>query len=238
MTVVLPWSTAARVSTIWKEIAEYQSNDYSSSRSLARAHALLGALRRDTNPAESAAAYREAITIYPKESQSSREATELASYHSEMALPLRKLGRLGEAREHLDEALSIEDSIPAPKAFTRNELGDLLLESGEREQALHHYRAALTLAEQAVVKRPQDMQCRRELADCYERLGNFHARAGNGPEALAWYRKSVDLWNNWTRWGVSSVYNERRAVKAAQLVASVAVHQTSTTAKLRVIGHR
>lgn len=59
------------------------------------------------------------------------------------------------------------------------------------------------------------MQLRRELADCYERLGAYYAAAHEEASAHEWYAKSVEVWRNWTKWGISSAYNIRRE-KAAQ----------------------
>ena len=54
------------------------------------------------------------------------------------------------------------------------------------------------------------MQLRSDLADCYERLGANYAAVGDKTSAREWYAKSVEVWKNWTKWGLSSAYNIRR----------------------------
>jgi len=113
----------------------------------------------------------------------------------------------------------LEDEIVEPGAFTRGELGDHLSSVGERERAASAYLQAIESAQRAVNERPQDMELRRELADCYERLGQFHIRTREWSPAGDWYAKSLEVWATWTRWGVSSVYNVRRQQQAAAWMA-------------------
>ena len=112
-----------------------------------------------------------------------------------------------------------------PGAFTRNELGDLELEAGNREEALLHYRAALDLAEKRIEVRPQDMQARRELADTHERLGHLYELSRQWAEAAEWHGKSLAVWRTWTKYGISSVYNTRREEQAAAAVTRVRAKQ-------------
>src|SRR5689334_22929557 len=139
--------------------------------------------------------------------------------HDETALPLRKQGRIEEAKAHQSKAVEIERGLGEPQPFTHMESGDLLLSRRDRNGAREQYETALALAEKAVAARPEPMQLRRELADCYERLGGFHGTAREWKQARDWYAKSLDLWNNWTHWGVSSVYDQRRRSQAARAVA-------------------
>ena len=114
-----------------------------------------------------------------------------------------------------------------PRAFTRNEFGDLELESGNRTEALSHYQAALALAEKLIETRKEDMQARRELADTHERLGHFYELSSQWKEAGECYGKSLAVWRTWTKYGVSSVYNTRREEKAAATLARVRAEQGS-----------
>jgi tetratricopeptide (TPR) repeat protein len=99
-----------------------------------------------------------------------------------------------------------------------NALGDLSLDTGDRTRALDEYRRALEIAEKEVSAKPFMIPLRRDLADCYERLGAYHAGAQQWSEAREWYRKSLTVWQEWTKWGVSSVYDQRRASEAEQAV--------------------
>ena len=81
----------------------------------------------------------------------------------------------------------------------------------------------MRLAEKAVEERPEEMELRRELADCYEQLAEFQRAAGQRAEAREWYGKSLAIWREWKKYGVSSVYTERgekhavAALKSTQL---------------------
>jgi tetratricopeptide (TPR) repeat protein len=190
---------------------------------LAQGYAMLGALLRDTAPKQSIAAYSRAFPI--REMLLGRSPTNLnvkrslARAHAEIALPLRKLGRVEEAKAHLTKAVEIERGLGEPQPFTHMEWGDLLLAQRDRNGAREQYETALALAEKAVAARPEPMQLRRELADCYERLGEFHASGRDWKQARDSYAKSLDIWNNWTKWGVSSSYDQRRRKEAERAVA-------------------
>jgi tetratricopeptide (TPR) repeat protein len=190
---------------------------------LAQGYAMLGALLRDTAPEQSIAAYSRAFPI--REMLLGRSPTNLnvkrslARAHAEIALPLRKLGRVEEAKAHLTKAVEIERGLGEPQPFTHMEWGDLLLAQRDRNGAREQYETALALAEKAVAARPEPMQLRRELADCYERLAQFQAGAREWKQGRDWYAKSLNVWDNWTQWGVSSVYDQRRRDEAVRAVA-------------------
>ncbi len=91
-----------------------------------------------------------------------------------------------------------------------NQLGSLLVETGDSAGALAHHRRALAAAEESLRLHPTHPLLHRDLADCYESLGRFYARTGARTEAREWFRKSVGIWNQWTRWGVSGTYDVLR----------------------------
>jgi hypothetical protein len=64
--------------------------------------------------------------------------------------------------DELRKALELERTRSEMTSFTRNEMGDLLLEMGNRTGALKEYRQALAIAERAVDEMPGMMQLRRE----------------------------------------------------------------------------
>jgi tetratricopeptide (TPR) repeat protein len=124
--------------------------------------------------------------------------------------------------DELRKALELERTRSEMTSFTRNEMGDLLLEMGNRTGALKEYRQALAIAERAVDEMPGMMQLRRELADCYERLGYFYVSSPSKEwgQARVWYGKALAVWRDWTRYGVSSPYNIRREQEAARMLAA------------------
>jgi tetratricopeptide (TPR) repeat protein len=185
--------------------------------------ATLGALLRDTAPEQAIETYSRAMPIQEALLARSLDNLDfkrrLAHVHAEMALPLRTLHRFDEATLHLSKAVEIERGLGEPQPFTHLEWGDLLLAKRDRIGARQHYETALRLAEKAIVAKPEPMELRRELADCYERLGAFHHSAREWTRAREWYAKSLEIWTNWTKWGVSSIYDQARRKQAAQLVA-------------------
>jgi tetratricopeptide (TPR) repeat protein len=141
-----------------------------------------------------------------------------ANPHTAIAYPLRKLGRRKEALAELQKALELERKNSTASSLTHNEMGDLLLDMGDRAGALEQYRRAVAIAENVVEKKPRVMPYRQDLADCYERLGAFHAGAREWDQAREWYGKSLVVWKEWTQWGVSSPYNLLSEKKAAQAI--------------------
>jgi len=82
-----------------------------------------------------------------------------------------------------------------------------------------------------IVLNPSDSYARRDLSDCYERLGKFHATESAGPRlptskkverwglARRWYQKSFTIWNEWTKWGTSNIYVAKWRDHAARALA-------------------
>jgi tetratricopeptide (TPR) repeat protein len=210
---------------LWKDALLSDPADGSARIYLAASGEVLGAILRESDPEESVRAYGiviektgELLNQTPGNLKAQRLLT---GARAEIALPLRKLGKAAEARKSLLDARQVEEAIGEPGSFTRNEFGDLELEAGNREDALLHYRAALDLAEKRIEVRPQDMQARRELADTYERLAHFYELSGQWAEAGEWHGKSLAVWQTWTNYGISSVYNTRREEQAAAAITRV-----------------
>jgi eukaryotic-like serine/threonine-protein kinase len=183
----------------------------------------LAALLRDSDPAGAVEACRRAmsegrIDTGPRRRISTYGIPGLGNPYAAIAYPLRKLGRRKEALAELQKALELERKNSTASSLTHNEMGDVLLEMGDRVGALEQYRRALVIAENWVEKMPRVMMFRPDLADCYERLGAFHASAREWDQGREWYGKSLVVWKEWTQWGVSSPYNLRREKKAAQAI--------------------
>src|SRR5262249_45674589 len=128
----------------------------------------------------------------------------LASALAAIAGPLRKTGRLDDARRQLEEALAIGQKLRSTGGFTRAPLGDLFLTVGDYGRALESYNLALGLARQRAEVRPQDMDAKRQLADCEDRLGAYYESRGSAEEASSHYRCSLEIWQKWTQLGASS----------------------------------
>ncbi|MBI1787040.1 MAG: protein kinase [Acidobacteria bacterium] len=170
---------------------------------LGRCYAGLGALTRD--PVRALEFYRKAVPLL--------KGPALAASRAQMAYPLRKLGRRQEAASELETALEAQRTV-----FALSELGDLRLEQGDAAAAMAHYREAVELGQREVAVKPYYMPGRRRLADAYSRMARLHEHARNWEAAGEWHGKSLAIWKEWTKWGVSSPYNVRRERQAAQAV--------------------
>lgn len=189
---------------------------------LAMWQARLGAVTREADPSKAVAAYARSVQllalVLERTPTNLRLKRDIARVHAESAMPLRNSGQADRALQWLQRALDVEREIGEPASFTHLELGDAFLARRERNKALQQYTDAVPIAEKAIEARPQTMQLRRELADCHERLGAFHQSGGNLPLALDHYSKSQAIWRDWTKHGVSSIYNQRREKAAALAV--------------------
>jgi serine/threonine protein kinase len=202
----------------------------------------LGDLLVESDPAQSALYRRKALALLdsllagaPNEFRFlSRRSTSLRG----LALSLRKLNNRDDALQNLREALEISRQLSAqyssnPQAQTSLHaallaLADALAETGEHSAALPHYREALRLAEGGAAKARSDVYARWRLADSYAGLGKLYEAMAADAKALAeqrrthrdeaclWRRKALEVWDGWTQYGVSSVFNTTKREQAAQ----------------------
>jgi tRNA A-37 threonylcarbamoyl transferase component Bud32 len=179
-----------RALEIYEQLTQRDARDASFRDDLARAYRTKAALLEDRDPAAAVELCRRAIVSDP-------------GARAQVAQPLRRLGRAQEALDELTKAqaapLSDADAIMARLA-----LGDQRLAQGDRNAATDEWRQALDIAQKAVAGKPYMMPLRKSLADCYERLGLFE--------------KSLEVWKDWTRWGVSSSYDQNRKRRAEKML--------------------
>ena len=62
---------------------------------------------------------------------------------------------------------------------------------------------------------------RRDVADACERIAEVVRKQGDTQKAREWYGRSLAVWKDWTKWGVSSRYNIRREQAAASALANL-----------------
>jgi hypothetical protein len=84
----------------------------------------------------------------------------------------------------------------------------------DRPAALRHLSRAVELAEKQFKNTPKMMHRHSALADAYSYLGKFFAGHDNA-QARDWYGKSLTIWREWTRWGVSTAFNQRKEREVA-----------------------
>jgi tetratricopeptide (TPR) repeat protein len=161
-------------------------------------HNALGwTLFQDGRPAEAAAEYKRALEIEPKHVKS----------HNNLALALVELGELEEAAGHFQQSLAIE-----PKAEIYSDLGFIKARLGKSQEAIADYRKALELdpscasahfnlavaSLQAGELGEAESHYRKALpgrpaAETHNGLGYVLARQGRADEAIAEFRKAVEL---------------------------------------------
>jgi len=212
---------------------------------LADSYERLAGLLAESDPAQSAQLYRQALALTRALLEAApnefRYLTRHANYLSSLAAPLRRLGDRQGALEQVRQSLEILQPLAAKDptdgelqndlhaAFTA--LADTLLNAGDRAGALEHYRQALTLAETSAAAKPADLYAQWRLADSYASLGQYHATLAAAPkaplteriaswrEARAWRQKSLAVWDGWGQHAVSSVFNTTRREQAARALA-------------------
>jgi len=97
--------------------------------------------------------------------------------YAEAAELQRRLGNREKAGDSLQQAIALEKEISEPQTYTRLAQGNLHLGDGASDKARESFWEAVRLATAAVERRPEDMELRREQADCFERLAEFHQSA-------------------------------------------------------------
>jgi serine/threonine protein kinase/predicted negative regulator of RcsB-dependent stress response len=190
----------------------------------------IGDLFHEIDPVESVEYLKKSLNLMETLLESSPQSTLYRRTQSliyiRLAYPLRKLNHRLEAKQGLMKALKIQKEItesdPAhtqvrqDMIVTYNEIGDLLLEEGDLSGAQANYHDALKIAELMLTKASNSYSM-RDLADCYERFGNYYATLANENqkiencrEAENWYQKSLKVWDDWPKHSVSSPFNIKR----------------------------
>ncbi len=209
---------------IARELAASDPNNATAQTDLALAEAEACAAWNGSDPTRGIAYCRDAIAIAGR--WPALLTTEAIS--ASLADGLHRLGRYPEALESLRSAVATCERLlqRSPWRFNirqklvraYNQMGDLLLESGDAAGAIEYHRRALALAEELSEAKPSNLLSKRDMADTYEALGKYY-EARNLHEAQAWYRKSLDIWKGWPGFAVSSRMDVARRKQAEEAVA-------------------
>jgi tetratricopeptide (TPR) repeat protein len=213
------------------------------SQDLAGAHRLVGERLAFDQPAQSVEHYRKALALThallaaaPGETQYLRWE---ARFLRGVAVPLLRLGDRSGALQNLQQSLQIwrellrRDDNPRTRAelhATLLALADQLLETGDHEAALVHYREALKLAGIPPVEQSADLYVRWRLADSYAGLSRYHAaaaaaappaeRLNHWREARQYAQQSLSLWAGWSQHATSTTFDIRQREQASRAVAA------------------
>ena len=105
-------------------------------------------------------------------------------------------------------------------------LAEILQKQGDFDGAQNALRQGLSFAEAERTQKPDDAIALWRLADCYKRFGKFHEalaqraklpeRQANQKQACDWYQKSLQQWDDWARFAVTSPFNTTRREAVAQ----------------------
>lgn len=142
----------------------------------------------------------------------------LAATHAAVAAPLRALGRVDEAAQHLAEAVRLQtevaDARPKQIGLRHNLIDTLVLQSGaelargRRAAAWEALQQGLTIAR--TVERDEAYVSKiPSLAKLSHAVARFHAE-GRSPEAVVWYRRALAQWEELGAAGIAPAVVEPR----------------------------
>jgi tetratricopeptide (TPR) repeat protein len=127
---------------------------------------------------------------------------------SESASALKAQGRLAEARAALDKGMSIIDELlitdannvqlqsDRSKFFAK--IGDIVLASSEKMDALTFYRQNLEINESLAQHEPNDFWRQRDLAESLAKMGDGLIACARIKEAIKFYSRGADLFQQLT----------------------------------------
>ncbi len=100
----------------------------------------------------------------------------------------------GKAVAYYDERdVAMDDDDLARLALGRRNLGDVLADQGDTEQALRQYRAALAIDTDLAGRDPDDHDVQKNLAISHQRIGNIALAQGDSATALEEYRAALAI---------------------------------------------
>jgi serine/threonine protein kinase/tetratricopeptide (TPR) repeat protein len=210
---------------LFEELAAADPKSAQARSDLSIAYSRVAILHHELDPAQSVELHRKALALNRALLESAPGSMEYrrnqALYNHWIGYSLVSLRdwegalrHLGEARESLQELATAD---PARRQFRQDlwqvngTLGDALLGKGDWAGAREHYEKALSMGETLVAANPADESFRLQLAEDYEDLGKLNATLAARPglsraerrarwqEARDWYRRSLEVWDDWGR---------------------------------------
>ena len=224
-----------------ERIAAPETKNVRAQLDVAGGHGLVADILTLTQPAQAVEHYRQALTIVRAlDAQDAQRLRREAQYLKGQAAALRRLGDRTSALQNLRQAVQIRRELLARDSADSKmradlqpvllDLADVLLESGDHQDALAHYREALTLAETPSVTESADVSVRWRLAEACAGLSRYHrARANAAPlaeRAQHWHdarqfaQRSFALWDEWSKQTGAPVFAARRRDEAARWLAT------------------
>lgn len=203
---------------------------------LGEATAALASITRESDPNGSERLYRLSLAMSDAVLAANPDDAETGYWQSfnrvGYAWVLRKLGKRNEALAELRKAAETLERLAARNPEDARVAGYLGLtlhtraaqriELNDRDGARQDLEQSLSLLEPLYRANPRQLTSLRDLADCYQVFGDLHASRSEWKPAQAWYRKSLELWEQWKQLGSSSIYDRERHDVAARRVANAA----------------
>lgn len=217
--------TLDRAANLARELARQDPRDISSRQRIFSAQAIRGNIIRDTDPAHALEMYADALN-----SVLEMKADQLAhlldvEVSAAMAEPLRKLGRVAEARRHLDHAFQLLNQMklyPAAKIPLGSDADDAMRARAEFETALGNAARGsqvcaelLTGISNAGGDTPRTLQDAVSLSSLYRMAAQIDRAAGRDNPAAEMDQRRLSLWREWARSvpGSSFVAAQLRAIE-------------------------
>jgi serine/threonine protein kinase len=229
--------------SIVERVVALDPNNARARQDLAAQHRLVAEILTLEDPARAVRHYQQALDIVGKLLAQDPEEPQLlrrkAPFLKGMGEALLRLGERQSALQNLRQAEQIWRELLARDDANQNTraglhavllaLADITLESGDHNGALDYYREALKMAETPPVEQFASLYARWRLADSYAGLGRYHAaRAAASPaaerlnhwrEARQYAKKSLSLWEGWSRHAPSTSFDQRWRAQAVRAVA-------------------
>ena len=135
--------------------------------------------------------------------QSAEVERALAEAHRQLGEIALRLGRSGEAKEHLERSLRAFEALvaagrPEPTdrrglAIVLGRLGDVSKRRGDGESARAYYRRGLDAARAVAAVEPRSGRAQRGLAIAYGKLGDLARRHGDPESARSYHRRALAI---------------------------------------------
>lgn len=235
-----------RTATEWLErmrsscerIRAADPNDVRAVTDLSDAFVDLAAVYRDSDPRRSELFYQKSIDLRGAALQSAPHDPEMLYAKSfaevSFATLLQRVGKRTTASKLLQDAIEIAHGLvsqdPGETSF-RQLLGlalqrraSILMTTGQPDESENDLAKSEEILTKLYHENSNNLLTLRELADSYRVKGDLMVGRSKWRDAELAYQKSLELWNNWTRIGKSSVYDQREREIAARLVRGAQKH--------------
>jgi eukaryotic-like serine/threonine-protein kinase len=210
---------------IFEQQSAADSKDMRAQFGLSEALASLAAAIRGSDPAQAELLYGRSLALNISIAQSKPDDALAPRWQAfnrvglAWVLSHRRLHR--DAIQELEKALSLHQSSLAKDPMDpqfRQELGVILCALGKERgvvgdvgPAAIHLHHALSVLLPLWQSTPRKLSLRRDVADCYEDLGDLAALKSDWNEARWWYTKSYALWGTWSTIAPSTSYDLTQA---------------------------